>query len=64
MMKKPEVIYMKTTLDELELPEAVAGSAAELADMLGTTRGVVYSSLAHGHKGWHRVIIEEDEDDC
>lgn len=54
---------MKTTLDELELPEAVAGSAAELAKMLGTTRGVVYSSIAHKHKGWHKVTIEEDEDD-
>ena len=64
MMKKPEVIYMKTTLDELELPEAVAESAAELAKMLGTTREVVYSSLAHKHRGWHKVIVEEDEDDC
>lgn len=56
-------IYMKTTSDELELPEAVADDAAELAKMLGTTREVVYSSLAHKHKGWHKVIIEEDEDD-
>lgn len=54
---------MKTTSDELELPEAVAEDAAELAKMLGTTREVVYSSLAHKHKGWHKVIIEEDEDD-
>ena len=55
---------MKTTADDLELPEAVADNAEELARMLGTTRDVVYSSLSHRHKGWHKVIIEEEEDDC
>ena len=63
-MKKIASLYMKTTNDDLELPVAAADNAGELAKMLGTTRGVVYSSLAHKHRGWHKVIIEEDEDDC
>ena len=57
-----EKIYIKTTTDELELPEAVAGSAAELARMLGKTKDVVQSSIAHHYAGWYRIIIEGDEE--
>lgn len=58
-----EKLYLKTTTDELELPVAVAESAAELASMLGKTKDVVQSSIAHHYAGWHRIIIEEDNDE-
>ena len=58
-----EKLYLKTTTDELELPVAAAESAAELASMLGKTKDVVQSSIAHHYAGWHRIIIEEDNDE-
>ena len=58
-----ERIYLKTTTDKLELPIAVAGSSKELADILGTTRDVVLSSISHKHAGWHRIIISEEGED-
>ena len=54
-------LYVRTTTDELELPVAVAGSAKELAEMTGTTVGCVLSSISHGHKGWERVEVEDDD---
>lgn len=55
-------LYVKTTKDDLELPIAVADSTSELARMLGTTRGTVKSSISKHHKGWHRIIIEEENE--
>ena len=60
--KHHEKIYMKTTTDDLELPEAVAGSPGELAQMLHTTMGSVKSAISHHYAGWHRIVIEEEED--
>ena len=51
-------LYVRSTGDRLDLPLAVADSAAELARMLGTTEGSVMSSISHGHKGWERVEVE------
>ena len=62
-MKKYVKIYLRTTTDELELPVEVAGSAEELARMLGKTKDVVQSSIAHHYAGWHRIIIEENGDE-
>lgn len=56
-------IYMKTTTDNLELPVAVAGSAAELARILDTTQNTVKSSISHGYKGWCKVTIEDGIDE-
>ena len=54
-------LYVRTTTDRLELPIAVAGSAKELAEMTGTTPACVLSSISHGHKGWERVEVEDDD---
>lgn len=54
---------MKTTKDDLELPIAVAGSANELAEMIGTSVGTVKSSISHHYAGWHRIIIDVEEND-
>lgn len=56
-------LYMKTTKDDLELPVAVAGSANELAEMIGTSVGTVKSSISHHYAGWHRISIDEEEND-
>lgn len=56
-------LYIKTTMDDLELPVAVAGSAKELAEMTGTTAASVLSSISHKHKGWDRVEVEDEDDD-
>lgn len=53
-----EKLYIKTTLDNLELPEAVAESPQELAEMIGTTLGSVLSAISHKHKGWYDVRIK------
>lgn len=55
-----QTIYMRTTTDDLELPVAVADTARELAEMIGTSVNCVFSSLSHNHKGWAKVEIEED----
>ena len=55
-------LYIKTTMDDLELPVAVAGSAKELAKMTGTTAASVLSSISHKHKGWDRVEVEDDDE--
>ena len=62
-MGKKEKLYLKTTTDDLELPIAVAGSTKELARMLKTTPGAVKSAISHHYGGWHRIIIEEGEED-
>lgn len=54
-------LYLRTTTDALELPVAVAGSAKELAEMTGTTPACVLSSISHGHKGWCRVEVEDED---
>ena len=46
---------MKSRRLELDLTQK------ELAEMTGTTVGCVYSSIAHGHKGWDRVEVEDED---
>ena len=40
-------VYMKVTKDEYELPEAVADSIIELAEMLGVKTQSIYDSMKH-----------------
>lgn len=54
------MLYLRTTVDELELPVAVAESPGELAEMLGTNANVVSSAISHKHPGWFRL---EDPDE-
>ena len=54
-------LYMKTTVDEYELPVAIADSPGELARMLGTNANVVSSSISHKRPGWHRIEIGLEE---
>ena len=56
-------VYLKTTLDEYELPVAVADTARELAEMVGTSQSVIYSSISHKHRGYYKVELEEDLSD-
>lgn len=63
MSSKKKMIYMKTTKDVLELPEAVADTGAELAKMVGVTVGTLYSFISRGTRGYHKIEIEEDEDE-
>lgn len=58
---KKRMIYMKTTKDDFELPEAVADTGAELAKMVGVTVGTLYSFISRGTRGYHKIEIEEDE---
>lgn len=61
-----EVLWLKVSNDEYELPEAVAGSANELARVLGITENAIYSSMSQSKKYGYkqrfiRVVIEEDD---
>lgn len=55
-------LYMKTTYDEYELPIAVADTPRELAEMIGTSAGVVSSSISHGRSTFHKIVIEDSEE--
>ena len=45
-----------------EAPDLImTRSAKELAEMTGTTAACVLSSISHGHKGWERVEVEDDD---
>ena len=55
-------LYLRTTTDKYELPVAVAESPTQLARLLGTTRGVVSSSICHKRPGWYKVEVEDDEE--
>ena len=61
MSSEKRMIYLKTTKDDLELPEAVADTGAELAKMVGMTVGTHYSYITRGTRGYHKIEIEEDE---
>lgn len=56
-------VYMKCSNDVYEIPLAVADTAKELAEILGTTEAVVYSSISHKRKGWYKVEVEEEWQD-
>ncbi len=53
---------MRTTTDKYELPIAVASTADELAKMLGTSKGTVFSSISHKIAGWHKIIITDEDE--
>jgi hypothetical protein len=59
--EKKGVIYLKTTNDYLELPEAVADTGAELPEMVGVTAGSLFSFISRGTRGHHKIEIEENE---
>lgn len=52
-------LYMRTTMDEYELPVAVAENARELARMIGTSEDVVFSSISHKKRGWYKIEVPE-----
>ena len=61
------ILYMKVTRDKYELPEAVAGTARELAILLGIKENTVhhyfYLQKKYGMNcGYVKVEVEEDEE--
>lgn len=56
------ILYMKVTRDKYELPIAVAETVTELARILGTTPGVVSSSISHKRRGWYKLEVENGEE--
>lgn len=53
-------LYMRTTMDEYELPVAVAESARELARMIGTSPDVVYSCV-NKRRGWYKIEVPDEK---
>lgn len=62
-------LYMAVTKDRYELPIAVAGSAVELAKMVGTSadtvRSLISKNLYNGYKNspFRRVEVDDDSDE-
>ncbi len=56
-------IYLRVTLDEYELPVAVADTARELAAITGYSEGSIYSMLCRGQHGFARVEVSENDND-
>lgn len=54
-------LYIACTNDEYELPIAVADTATELAQMVGVTRGSLYSMMTHKIGHYYKVKENEDE---
>ena len=48
-------LYVRYSKEPPYLPEAVADSPKELSEMTGISRGVIMSSLSHGHKTFAKV---------
>ena len=59
-------LYMRVTRDKYELPEAVADSVKELADMLGVKDSMIHSILSKCKAGRisHSVykVVEVDDE--
>ena len=47
---KNRYLYVCNTMDEYELPIAVAANVPELARMVGTTVNCIYSTISHCQK--------------
>lgn len=58
-------IWLRISRDKYELPEVVAGTAQELADLCGVTRNSLVSHMCHAKAGgyWCRYIKVEVEDE-
>lgn len=54
-------LYVKVSEDDLELPEAVAESRAELARMLGYGRNYVYTCMERAKKNGTKPKVVEVE---
>lgn len=54
-------LYMKVTNDKYELPVAVADTGRELAEMVGTTKNTIFSSISKGYRQYQRVEVEDDD---
>lgn len=63
------IVWMKVTDDRYELPELIAYSAIELADMCGVSKNSVYSANSryrsgqNKHSVYQRVEIELERGD-
>ena len=58
-------VWMKISHDAYELPEAVADTAEELADICGTTKNSICSTIGHAKKGkrkWSPYVKVEIEE--
>lgn len=56
------IVFLRTTMDDLELPVAIADSTRELAEQLHLSYGSVASSVSRGVRGWYKVEIDEGEE--
>lgn len=58
-------IFMEVTMDEYQLPVAVADSPTELGELVGNTSENIRTSAYHHRYGKRRKYISVDvEDDC
>lgn len=61
------VLYMAVTNDVYELPVAVADSPKELAEMLGSDRNTISSTISHakrrgGRSRYIKVVVDDETD--
>ena len=54
-------LYIAVSLDEYELPIAVANNVPELARMMGTTANTIRSSICHKNRKYQKVEMIEEE---
>ena len=66
MKSKKAIVWMAVSQDELRLPIAIADTAKELAELLGTTENNVKSSASknkHGvYKNSQYIAVKIDEE--
>ena len=56
-------LYIAVSLDEYELPIAVADTVPELAKIMGTTVNSIRSAISHKARRYHKVERIEEEGD-
>ena len=60
-MMKPKKLYMLVTKDDLELPLIVEEDPKALAAKIGMTYKSFLSSISKNHKGYKRIILDDED---
>ena len=62
-MKRKKFLYMVTTRDDLELPIIVEDNMVDIAKKLGMQKASVSSCFSHKYNGYHKIELEEENEE-
>lgn len=56
-------VYIRVSKDKYRLPEAIADTARELAEITGYNIGVIYTAVSRGNGYFEKVEIDDLEEE-